>query len=208
MQWGLNGDIPLAGDHDGDGITDITVYRQSAGSFFTLLSKSSFNRNDALLGSPTAYRQVTLGGLANDPIIGDYNGDGADDYVTLWQLVRFWQIKLADGTFLSSLPWGVPGDTPRACDLNSDGTDDRIVVRVNSGFTLDWYGALAGQGYQGFTFGSLGDNPGCRHDYNGDGIAESLVFRPQSGNWYLRDGNTGDLIEHQFGLPGDVAMLN
>lgn len=208
IQWGLNGDTPLVGDHDGDGISDITVYRQSSGSFYTLLSKSGFNRDSAISGSPLAYRQVALGGLANDPVLGDYNGDGIDDYVTLWQLIRFWQIKLADGTFLSSLPWGIPGDNPRACDFNSDGTDDRIVVRVNSGFTLDWYGALAGQGYKVFTFGSLGDNPGCRHDYNGDGIDESLVFRPNSGNWYLRDGNTGDLTVHQFGLPGDIAMVN
>jgi len=207
-QWGLEGDTPLVGDNDGDGISDITVYRQSAGSFYTLLSSSGFNRDAAVSGSASAFRQVPLGGLANDPLIGDFNGDGAEDYVTLWQLVRFWQIKLGDGTFLSSLPWGIPGDTPRACDFNSDGIDDRIVVRPNSNFTLDWFGALTQGAYKSFTFGSLGDNPGCRHDYDGDGIKEALVFRPNSGNWFIRGGQTEDLTVHQFGLPGDIAMVN
>lgn len=207
IQWGINGDMPIVGDVDGDKISDITVYRQASGSFYSLLSSSSFNRDAALSGSSNAMKQVALGGLANDPVMGDFNGDGTDDYVTLWQLIRFWQIKSADGTFLGSLPWGNPGDAPRGCDINNDTLDDRIIIRPNSRYTLDWFGALTGAGVSSFTFGSLGDVPGCRHDYDGDGIAEAVVFRQNNGNWYLRDGQTGNLISQQFGLPGDVALL-
>jgi len=207
IQWGAQGDIPLAGDIDGDRISDLMVYRQSTGSFYVLLSSAGFNRAAALAGAPEAARQINVGGLANDPLLGDFNGDGTDDFVTIWQLVRFWQIKLSNNIFLSSLPWGSPGDTPRACDLNNDGTDDRIVLRPNSGYTIDWFGALTGGGVSNFTFGSLGDIPGCRHDYDGDGVNDAVMFRPNSGNWYIRDGRTTNLISHDFGLPGDIPMV-
>jgi subtilisin family serine protease len=207
IQWGANGDLPIVGDVDGDSISDITVYRRTSGSFYSLLSSGGFNRDAALTGSNAAMKQIALGGLANDPVMGDFNGDGTDDYVTLWQLIRFWQIKSSDGIFLGSLPWGNPGDTPRGCDFNNDAIDDRIIIRENSSYTLDWFGALTGAGVSSFTFGSLGDVPGCRHDYDGDGKREAVVFRPNSGNWYLRDAQTGNLISHQFGLPGDIAML-
>lgn len=206
IQWGMQGDFPVTGDVDGDYISDIIVYRQSSGSFYSLLSTSGFNRTAALGGSQNAFRQVQVGGLANDPVIGDFTGDGADDYVTLWQLIRFWQIKSSSGQFISSLPWGNPGDTPRACDFNNDGIDDRIVVRPNPNYLIDWFGALTGGGVNSFTFGSLGDIPGCRHDYDGDGVSEAVVFRPTSGHWFIRDGRTGNLITQEFGLPGDIPM--
>lgn len=208
IQWGMQGDIPITGDVDGDRVSDIIVYRQKTGIFYVLKSSGGFNRAAALSGSQAAVQQIQLGGLANDPVIGDYNGDGADDFVTLWQLIRFWQIKLSNGTFLNSLPWGSPGDTPRACDFNQDGTDDRVVIRINSGNTLDWFAAWTGGGASSFNFGSLGDTPGCRHDYDGDGIPEAIAFRNNAGIWYIRDGRTGNLISHQFGLPGDIPMLN
>ena len=38
--WGLSTDRPLSGDFDGDGKTDLTVYRPSTGTWFVLQSRS------------------------------------------------------------------------------------------------------------------------------------------------------------------------
>lgn len=207
IQWGLSGDIPLSGDVDSDKISDLIIYRQSSGMFYVLLSSSGFNRAAALSGSSAAIRQIPLGGAANDPVIGDFNGDGAHDFVTLWQLIRFWQVKSSNGDFMYSEPWGYPGDTPRACNFDSDTTDDRTVIRVNSSNQLDWYATLSGGGVSTHTFGSLNDTPGCKHDHNGNETKEIVVFRNNSGYWYIKNDSDSSVNGFQFGLPGDIPIV-
>ena len=66
--WGVNGDVPLPGDYDGDGKADITVYRPSSGHWFIL--KSSTN---------SAFMIYQLGTTGDIPVPGDYDGDGKTD---------------------------------------------------------------------------------------------------------------------------------
>jgi hypothetical protein len=47
QQWGVLGDIPVAGDYDGDGKTDIAVYRPSTGVWF-ILNSASFTQRAAV----------------------------------------------------------------------------------------------------------------------------------------------------------------
>ena len=42
MQWGVGTDIPVPGDYDGDGKTDLAVYRPSTGYWFVLGSGSNY----------------------------------------------------------------------------------------------------------------------------------------------------------------------
>ena len=205
IQWGLPGDIPLAGDWDGDGLNDLGLYRVGRGMFYVLRSSGGFNRSGAIAGNTQYLISVSLGGPANDPVVGDLNGDGRDEFITLWQLIRFWQVKNSSNQLLYSLPWGVPGDTPLACDWDGNGADERVVARINAENTIDWYAVTeAGLVYTD-QFGSLGDTPDCRRDFDGDGKGDRVIFRSDSGEWFIKRSSDSNLVQIPFGLPGDIA---
>ena len=42
-QWGVPGDQPLSGDFDGDGKTDLVIYRPSTGTWYVRYSTSNYS---------------------------------------------------------------------------------------------------------------------------------------------------------------------
>lgn len=68
----LSGDIPLTGDLNGDGRTDMLLYRPSDGVWISGLTNA--------LGQLTWTGMSLQFGTADyDPLVGDVNGDGRDD---------------------------------------------------------------------------------------------------------------------------------
>ena len=67
--FGDDGDIPIAGDWDGDGVDGIGVYRPTTGEFFW--------RN--ALSSGPADGSEFFGNIGDSPIAGDWDGDGSDE---------------------------------------------------------------------------------------------------------------------------------
>lgn len=88
VQFGQAQDVAANEDFDGDGKTDIAVFRPSTGTWFILQSSNGQVRIDAF-------------GLNGDkPQPADYNGDGKADLCVF---------RPSDGTWYIARPAGVPG---------------------------------------------------------------------------------------------------
>ncbi|MEJ3744413.1 S8 family serine peptidase [Actinomycetes bacterium KLBMP 9797] len=152
----LNSTLDSAADFNGDGATDVTVWRPSDGVWY---DRGLFS--------------VQWGQSGDVPVPGDYNGDGSTD-VAVWRPSDgVWYVR---GMF--SVQWGQRGDVPVAADYNRDGITDIAVWRPSDGV---WYV----RGLWNVQWGQSGDVP-VPADYNGDGLTEAAVWRPSDGVWYVR----------------------
>jgi protocatechuate 3,4-dioxygenase beta subunit len=116
FHYGVAGDVPLAGDWNGDGIRTIGVYRDGQWNLDSD-GDGRFTDGDEI---------VTFGQHGDVPVIGDFNGDGVDEIGVFhngrWVLDTNGdrQIDAQDKVF----ELGQAGDIPVVGDWNHDGTDD------------------------------------------------------------------------------------
>lgn len=66
--WGLGTDTPVAADHDGDGKTDLAVWRGAETNLLILRSSDGQTQTISWGTSEAPYRDV--------PVPADYDGDG------------------------------------------------------------------------------------------------------------------------------------
>src|SRR6185369_11820982 len=101
-EWGVPGVIPMPGDFDGDGKSDITVYGPSTGLWYILQSSTNF----------TTYTWGGWGNPGDQPLAGDFDGDGKAD-LAVWrpQSGYFYVLRSIDSVPVVE-PLGTVGDTP------------------------------------------------------------------------------------------------
>jgi hypothetical protein len=153
----LNARLPVdRGDYDGDGISDISVFRPSDGSW-------RIHDQGA----------VFLGAAGDLPVSGDYNGDGISEVAIFRPESGLWSVN-----GLTQFYFGDAGDIPVPGDYNGDGVTEAAVFRPSQNF---WAVRDVGS----FYFGAAGDIavPG---DYDGDGKTDVAIFRPSSTLWAVR----------------------
>ena len=143
-QWGQPGDIPVPGDYDGDGKTDLAFYRPSTGVWYILLSTNDYSQ------SPGQYLTIQWGQPGDIPVPGDYDGDGKTDPAVYRPSNGVWYILLSNNGYSQSPgqylveQWGQPGDIPVPGDYDGDGKTDPAVYRPSNGV---WYALLSSTDY-------------------------------------------------------------
>jgi len=183
-------------DFDGDGRTDLSVFRGTEGNWY--------------LNRSTAGLTVQNWGLNGDiPIPGDFDGDNKTDIAVYRGDVNaanpdFYILRSSNNTF-AYYSWGVPGDVPVSGDFDGDLKTDIAVFRpANS----TWYVLTSLGGVAVANFGSTGDVPMVM-DYEGDGLSNLAVFRPSDRTWYISKP-TGVPAQNfyavQFGLATDMPV--
>jgi PKD repeat protein len=126
---GSSNDYPIAGDWDGNGKTEIGVFRKSTDNFIL------DSNGNGILDNSSTDRRINFSSVENDiiPVTGDWNDDG----------------KTEIGIFRNSnLTWYL--------DMNNNGSRE------------------TGEGP--FTFGSAGDIP-VTGDWNGNGVTDIGIFQ-------------------------------
>ena len=171
-------------DFDGDGKSDISVFRPSENKWYVF---RSFDQG---------VTQQVFAIPGDVPVPADYDGDGKTD-------VAIYRPSSADWWSLSTLNggqvyghWGDTGVIPRPSDFDGDGKSDYIVY---SPANSTWYRWGSTVGASNVVFGLSGDKP-VTGDFDGDGKSDVAIYRPSSGEWWYAASSAGG--QHRAGRWG------
>lgn len=220
-------------DFDGDGRTDLAVFRPAEGNWYILNSQDG------------SFRVVHFGLPGDVPLAADYDGDRLADLAVFRPSEGNWYSLMTTRGF-GSTHFGLEGDKPVPADFDGDGLTDLAVFRPSTGvwhrlnssdggyvseqFGLSsdtplagdfdgdgksdiaiyrdgiWYRRLSGSGAVAIDQFGLADDRPLSGDFDGDGRTDIAVFRPSSGVWYWIGSIGGSFAAKQFGISGDVPV--
>lgn len=197
--WGVASDEFIPSDYDGDGKTDIAIWRSAPGDGSTFY---------ALLSTGTV-RAEYFGISSDDPsVVGDYDGDGNDDIAVYRDgasagqpSVWYWR-TVANGPVFSR-HWGLSGDVPIPGDYDGDGSNDFAAFRNG----VNWIQFASG-GHDRVRFGNPGDIfvPG---DYDGDGKTDHACVRDTGTvyRWFIQPSGGTPLRMIAWGRPATNDIM-
>jgi hypothetical protein len=188
IQFGADSDVIVPGDWNGDGTTEVGIYRPSNMTWYT-------STNPAI-----NYGAFQWGAVGDIPVPGQYDADNKTDIAVFRPSNGNWYIrKSTGGTEVRN--WGQNLDKPIAADVDGDGKTDLVQYRESS---LTFFIQKSSGGTVTQSWGQLGDKI-VLADYDGDGKDDIAVFRPSNNFWYILQ-STGGTRAEQFGQAGDIPV--
>ncbi len=191
-------------DFDGDGRSDIAVFRPSSGVWYELRSRNN------------SFYALQFGISTDKPAPADYDGDGITDIAVFRQSPleagdksAFYITDSSNGVF-RPVQFGSPGDVPVSGDWDGDGIADLAVYRNAAsagGQSYFFYrpSSEPGADFRAIAWGTRGDAP-VRGDFDGDGKLDAAVFRAANATWYILQSSNNQVTEQAFGIGTDVPV--
>ncbi|MBI3319452.1 MAG: VCBS repeat-containing protein, partial [Candidatus Omnitrophica bacterium] len=194
--FGTATDIPLVGDWNGDGRTDVGLYNASNGHQWQF----------ATSGGGSFVIQAAWGLVfgSGTPLSGDFNGDGKTDVGTYDK--GTWSIALGTGSgfttpALFNLSWGAAIYDPLIGDFNGDGlTDIALVENATGNISVR---LSTGAGWTEATTWLTGFGPNQEHtsaDFTEDGLSDVVYYDHATGRVMVAP-STGSAFGAAVSLP-------
>jgi subtilisin-like proprotein convertase family protein len=229
--------VDAPNDINGDGKSDFVIVRADASSSFAGMGVNDETGKDkvanaekraenkapqagvgwwSILNNGSSPSRVTLGVDTDFFQMGDFDGDGKDDFC-VWSpgaagVAAFKILKSSTNTVSVRL-YGQTGDTPDVIgDWNADGKDDLAVYRDGTAGSPQsfffWSNETTPTAVNYIPWGTDGD-VGYALDYDGDGKLDPAVQRNGGGgrgDHYIRNSSTGALSYVIYGLSSDFVV--
>jgi len=192
LVWGRSGDFMMPQDYNGDGLSDLAVFRPSDGGWYLLESdergwtRASWN---------------DLGEADDQPVAADYDADCKADIATWTPATGQWLIQPSRAAHKRlRYQLGTLGDTPVADDYDGDGRADPAVYRDNTWSIL--FSATGQQGERSLEPAAQGFPVAMNYDGDRKGV-DVATFDLATGVWRI-DPTSGSEYSVKFGAAGDI----
>jgi uncharacterized delta-60 repeat protein len=176
-------------DYDGDGKSDVSVFRASENRWYVLRS------------SDGVVAQQVFAVAGDVPVPADYDGDSKTDFAIFRPSSGDWWYLSSINSAQVFVDWGQSGDIPRPSDFDGDGKTDFVLFRPSYN---TWYrisganGAVSNKG-----FGLAGDKP-VTGDFDGDGKSDVAIYRPSTGDWWWQSSVDNAQRATHWGISTDL----
>jgi subtilisin-like proprotein convertase family protein len=176
-----------SGDFDGDGLTDVAVFRESDHNWYYRDSRSYANHVYPAFGD------------TDDILVpADYDGDHKTDFAVFRPSQGRWYIVQSTNSTLRQVAWGTNGDSPVPADYDGDGLVDLAVWRSGVWYVLQSTNSTG----RVVSWGSSGDLP-LRGHFEGTGGADFAVYRSSNNTWYILNNAASSSRVVTLGATGD-----
>ena len=185
-------EVPMAVDWNGDRIAQLTVFRRDDPAQFRIYRSGA---------TPLVKR---FGGATDDPVPGDWDGNGTVNVGVRNPKTRTFQMKTPKG--ITSLLFGLATDKPIAGDWDGDrkwtpglwrASDRQFILRASDGSV------------QRITLGDTNDLP-VTGDWDGDARTDVGVFDQATATFTLRKTDSDGTVwiaNVRFGKAGDLPAV-